>query len=144
MASVILGQAQLPFSLSWRLLPLLQALVAIAAIAFITLLKLWYQHASQERSLNLPPGPKPWLIVGNLLQLGPVHHKTVAKLTNTYGPIVFLKLVSQPVVITSDPKIIKDIMKVQDQVFSSRPQTVCSKHLTYDLYDFIMAPYGDH
>lgn len=141
-SSVFLDLAQLPFSLTWRV-PMLQALVAIGAIAFITLSKRWYQHASQEGSLNLPPGPKPWPIVGNLLQLGPVPHKTVADLTKTYGPIVFLKLGSQPAVITSDPKIINDIMKVQDHVFSSRPQTICAKYLTYDLHDFIMAPYGD-
>lgn len=125
---------QLLFALSWRSL-------VLVAFAFLTLMKLLYR---QEGSLNLPPGPKPWPIVGNLLQLGPVPHKTVAELTKTYGPIVFLRFGSRPAVITSDPAIINDIMKVQDVVFSSRPQTICAKHLTYDLHDFIMAPYGDH
>lgn len=139
-SSVFLDIPQLPFSLSWRV-SLLEVLVAIGAIALIMLLK---RCASQESSLNLPPGPKPWPIVGNLLQLGPVPHKTMAELTRTYGPIVFLKLGSQPAVLTSDPEIINEIMKVQDGVFSSRPQTICGKYLTYDLHDFIMAPYGDH
>ena len=144
MASSLLDLPQLPFSLSWKGPSLLQALVGIGVIALLTLLKRWNHRASQEGSLNLPPGPRPWPIVGNLLQLGPVPHKTVAELTKKFGPIVFLKLGSQPAIIASDPKIINEIMKVQDHVFSSRPQTICGKYLTYDFHDGIMAPYGDH
>ena len=123
----------------------LQLLVTFAVVALLTFL--FYgllRHSLQLKKLNLPPGPKPLPIIGNLHQLGPVPHQTVAELTRTYGPIVFLKLGSRPVVISSDPKIITDIMKVQDHVFSSRPDTICGKTLTYEMHDFIMAPYGDH
>ena len=123
----------------------LQLLVTFAVVAMLT--SLFYGlHCSslQLKKLNLPPGPKPLPIIGNLHQLGPVPHQTVAELTRTYGPIVFLKLGSRPVVISSDPKIVTDIMKVQDHVFSSRPDTICGKTLTYEMHDFIMAPYGDH
>lgn len=127
---------QLPFTLTWK--SLLQVLAFW--LALVTLLK----QFSPKRRLKLPPGPTPWPIVGNLLQLGPVPHKTIASLTKTYGPLVFLKLGSRPALITSDPDIINDIMKTQDLVFSSRPQTICAKHLTYNLHDFILAPNGDH
>lgn len=124
----------------------LQLLVTFAVVALLTLLFYgFHRHSSlQLKKLNLPPGPKPLPIIGNLHQLGPIPHQTVAELTRTYGPIVFLKLGSRPVVISSDPKILTDIMKVQDHVFSSRPDTICGKTLTYEMHDFIMAPYGDH
>lgn len=123
----------------------LELLVTFAVFALLTFLFYGlHRNSLQLKKLNLPPGPKPLPIIGNLHQLGPVPHRTVAELTRTYGPIVFLKLGSRPVVISSDPKIITDIMKVQDHVFSSRPDTICGKALTYEMHDFIMAPYGDH
>lgn len=35
-------------------------------------------------------------------------------------------------------------LRFPTQVFSSRPDTICGKALTYEMQDFIMAPYGDH
>ncbi|MFU0443319.1 cytochrome P450, partial [Candidatus Liberibacter asiaticus] len=41
---------------------------------------------------QLPPGPKPLPIIGNLLALGDKPHKSLAKLSKTYGPLMSLKL----------------------------------------------------
>ena len=120
------------------------------ATVFITLLELghkmlgivvfWKQNSSKSK-LNLPPGPKPWPVIGSLPLLGPNPQQTVAELTRKYGPVVFLKLGTLPVLVTHDPDVINSIM--HDQVFQSRPQTVCGHFLTYGGRDFVMAPPGD-
>lgn len=117
----------------------LQILLAVAAVVVAAVYR-----KSRQPKFNYPPGPKPWPIVGNLFDLGPEPHRTVAEFTQKYGPIVFLRLGKLPAVITSDPEILNEIMKVQDNVFCSRPQTICGQYLTYGLHDFIMAPPGDH
>jgi hypothetical protein len=120
------------------------------ATVFIMLLELgqkmlgivvyWEQNSSKSK-LNLPPGPKAYPVIGSLPSLGPNPHQTVAELTQKYGPLVFLKLGTLPAVVTHDPDVVTSIM--HDQVFQSRPQTVCGHFLTYGGRDFVMAPPGD-
>ncbi|KAK7814619.1 ferruginol synthase, partial [Quercus suber] len=43
-------------------------------------------------SQTLPPGPKPFPIIGNILQLSNLPHQALAKLSRTYGPLMTLKL----------------------------------------------------
>lgn len=95
---------------------LLQVLLLIVAVVTLFAIIANSPKGKKSKRLNLPPGPKPLPIIGNLHQLGPVPHRTVAELTRKYGPIVFLRLGSRPVVISSDPQILNDILKVQDQV----------------------------
>ncbi|OWM71911.1 hypothetical protein CDL15_Pgr017794 [Punica granatum] len=40
----------------------------------------------------LPPGPRPFPVIGNLLELGDQPHQSLTKLAKTYGPIMRLKL----------------------------------------------------
>uniref|UniRef100_M1BDP4 Cytochrome P450 n=1 Tax=Solanum tuberosum TaxID=4113 RepID=M1BDP4_SOLTU len=71
-------------------------------------------------SLKLPPGPSPWPIIGNLHLLGAKPHTSLANLAKIYGPIMSLKLGQITTVVISSSTIAKQVLKTQDQAFSSR------------------------
>ncbi|XP_030518299.2 geraniol 8-hydroxylase-like [Rhodamnia argentea] len=74
----------------------------------------------KDRPSNLPPGPRPLPIVGNLLQLGDLPHKSLAKLASAYGPIIKLELGFVTTVVISSPALAKEILQARDAVFSHR------------------------
>nr|A0A0C5Q4Y6.1 RecName: Full=Ferruginol synthase 1; Short=RoFS1; AltName: Full=11-oxomiltiradiene synthase; AltName: Full=Cytochrome P450 76AH22; AltName: Full=Ferruginol monooxygenase; Short=11-hydroxyferruginol synthase; AltName: Full=Miltiradiene oxidase [Salvia rosmarinus]AJQ30187.1 ferruginol synthase [Salvia rosmarinus] len=89
----------------------------LAALFFI-LAATWF--ISFRRPRNLPPGPFPYPIVGNMLQLGTQPHETFAKLSKKYGPLMSIHLGSLYTVIVSSPEMAKEIMHKYGQVFSGR------------------------
>ncbi|KAL1331353.1 hypothetical protein AAHE18_12G178600 [Arachis hypogaea] len=83
---------------------------------------------------KFPPGPKPLPIIGNILELGTQPHQALAKLSQTYGPIMTLKLGTITTIVISSPMLAKQILQKYDQIFSYRtiPDTI--KALDHHLY----------
>ncbi|XP_024519339.1 cytochrome P450 703A2 [Selaginella moellendorffii] len=101
--------------------------------------------SSSSSSPPLPPGPRGWPIIGNLLDVGTVPHEGMMKLTRAYGPLVYLRLGAIPHVVSDDPAIIKEFLKIQDHIFASRPgNVILAELLTYGGKDIGFAPYGAH
>ncbi len=72
----------------------------------------------------MPPGPRPWPIVGNLLQLrqgGGNVHETFMNWGKQYGPLIYLRLGSVHTVVASSPAMAKEFLKTHDQQFHYRP-----------------------
>ncbi|WCJ22121.1 Cytochrome P450 76T24 [Euphorbia peplus] len=69
---------------------------------------------------NLPPGPFPYPIVGNLFQLGIKPHHALANLAKVYGPIMSLKLGQMQTVVITSPSLAKQIFQTHDHNFSDR------------------------
>lgn len=99
---------------------------------------------SLRQPLNLPPGPKPWPIIGNFNLLGPLPHQDLHKLSLKYGKTMQLQFGSYPVVVTSSVDMTKQILKTYDHMFASRPQTAAGKYTTYEFSDLAWAPYGPY
>ncbi|KAH7656508.1 Flavonoid 3'-monooxygenase protein [Dioscorea alata] len=97
-----------------------------------------------RRKLNLPPGPKPWPIIGNLNLIGALPHRSIHQLSQTYGPIMQLKLGSFPVVVVSSVEMAKAVLNTQDVTFASRPKTAAGKHITYNYSGILWSPYGPY
>ncbi|XP_069153397.1 trimethyltridecatetraene synthase-like isoform X2 [Solanum lycopersicum] len=76
---------------------------------------------------KLPPGPKPWPIIGNLNLLGSLPHKSLHHLSQKYGDLMLLKFGSKPVLIASSPEMAKEILKTHDISFASRPPLAAGK-----------------
>ncbi|KAI6702230.1 hypothetical protein NL676_011366 [Syzygium grande] len=69
---------------------------------------------------NLPPGPPPLPVVGNLLSLGSHPHKSLAGLSRTYSPIIKLRLGHVTTIVVSSPAIAREILQTHDAIFSNR------------------------
>ncbi|KAL8058763.1 hypothetical protein ABFX02_03G042400 [Erythranthe guttata] len=88
----------------------------------------------KRSSSKLPPGPFPLPIIGNLLLLGRNPHRSLAKLSKTYGPLMYLKLGTVQTIVASSPEMAKEILQKHDQICSNRmvPDTahVANHHTT--------------
>ncbi|KAI3699609.1 hypothetical protein L2E82_44033 [Cichorium intybus] len=69
---------------------------------------------------NLPPGPTPLPIIGNLHLLGDQPHQSLDKLAKIYGPVMFLKLGRTTALVISSAAAAKEVLQKQDLAFSSR------------------------
>ncbi|XP_047971578.1 cytochrome P450 76T24-like [Salvia hispanica] len=69
---------------------------------------------------KLPPGPTPLPILGNIHLLGRNPHRSLAKLSRTYGPLMHLRLGSITTIVASSPEIAREILQKHDQTCSSR------------------------
>ncbi|KAI3757592.1 hypothetical protein L6452_05133 [Arctium lappa] len=69
---------------------------------------------------DLPPGPRPWPIIGNLHQVGKNPHVSTAILAKRHGSLISLRLGTQLLVVASSPEAATGILKTQDRFLSSR------------------------
>ncbi|ERN15845.1 hypothetical protein AMTRI_Chr07g76720 [Amborella trichopoda] len=117
--------------------PLLLVLSAILEVIQILLNR-------KARRLNLPPGPGGFPVIGNLHQLGELPHQSLARLSQQYGRLMFLKLGSVPTIVVSSAEIAKEVMKTQDLAFANRPVLVAAEQLFYGGTDVAFSPYGEY
>ncbi|CAI9110096.1 OLC1v1010062C2 [Oldenlandia corymbosa var. corymbosa] len=81
---------------------------------------IWISSLASRRGKNLPPGPKPLPIIGNLHLLGQLPHKSLAKLAKVHGPVMSLKLGQVTAVVISSSAAAKEVLQKQDSDFSNR------------------------
>ncbi|KAH7446047.1 hypothetical protein KP509_01G035300 [Ceratopteris richardii] len=93
-------------------------LVAAASCVIFTLSVALLSRRS--RDIRLPPGPPALPILGHIHKLGPHPHKSLQKLSSTYGPLMFLRFGSRPLIVASSPEMAREILQKQDQNFSWR------------------------
>ncbi|KAJ0987500.1 hypothetical protein J5N97_005856 [Dioscorea zingiberensis] len=115
--------------------------IILATIVAITIKSI---SGKPRRKLNLPPGPKPWPVIGNLNLIGKLPHRSLHELSQKYGPLMQLKFGSCPVVVGSSVEMAKAVLKTQDVTFASRPKTAAGKYTTYNYSDITWSPYGPY
>ncbi|KAA0055276.1 cytochrome P450 71A1-like isoform X2 [Cucumis melo var. makuwa] len=91
---------------------------------------------------NLPSLPQ-LPIIGNLHQLGNLPHRSLASLSEKYGPLMLLKLGQTPTLVVSSSRLAKEVMKSHDNIFSNRSQNTAAKSLLYGCHDVAFASYGE-
>ncbi|KAI7733798.1 hypothetical protein M8C21_012549 [Ambrosia artemisiifolia] len=92
---------------------------------------------------QLPPGPYPLPIIGNILELGDKPHHSLATLSKTYGPLMSLKLGSTTMIVASSCEIAQELFSTHDISFSSR--FVPCAMMAFDRHNISMVwmPVGD-
>ncbi|XP_039170760.1 trimethyltridecatetraene synthase-like [Eucalyptus grandis] len=118
------------------------AVCGIACLAVASFLLL--SSHLRRRKLKLPPGPKPWPIIGNLNLISPLLHRSLHELSRIYGPIMKLQLGSGSVVVCSSADMAKAILKTHDAVFAYRPKSAAGKYTAYNYSGMTWSPYGPY
>lgn len=93
--------------------------------------------------LRMPPGPTPFLFIGNKWQI-PSTKQWVQfqKWAETYGPIYTVWLGRRPTIIISDPIVAAELMEARSSKYSSRPRMVAMGELLWDNASILVQPYG--
>uniref|UniRef100_J3M8F7 Cytochrome P450 n=1 Tax=Oryza brachyantha TaxID=4533 RepID=J3M8F7_ORYBR len=117
------------------LLPFALALVAIPiSLALLDRLRLG----------RIPPGPRPWPMVGNLRQIKPVRCRCFQEWAERYGPIVSVWFGSSLNVVVSTLELAKEVLKENDQQLANRPRNRSTQRFSRNGMDLIWADYGPH
>lgn len=114
-------------------------------ILLVPLLLFLFRHLLSRRLRQrkpYPPGPKGLPIIGNILMMNQFNHRGLAKLSRTYGGLLHLRLGISHLFVVSSPQIARQVLQVQDHVFSNRPTTIAIRYLTYGQSDLAFCNYG--
>ncbi|KAF2074005.1 hypothetical protein CYY_004681 [Polysphondylium violaceum] len=96
-------------------------IITIAFIVLIFLLTRFLKSQQQSREyVNLPPGPTPLPLLGNLLSLVKDSHISISKLAKKYGGAMTLYLGNVRTIVISDPNLIKQVFVNQSQDSTNR------------------------
>ncbi|NWS49644.1 CP2W1 protein, partial [Probosciger aterrimus] len=86
----------------------------------------------QSSALNLPPGPFPLPIIGNLHLLDITRQdKSLMKISEKYGPIFTVHLGFQKVVVLTGYETVKDALLNTGDVFADRPPVPLFYHIQH-------------
>ncbi|XP_077235491.1 flavonoid 3'-monooxygenase CYP75B137-like [Tasmannia lanceolata] len=114
--------------------------LALFAIAWYT----WLAKKSSKGKFPLPPGPRGLPLLGYLPFLTSDLHHCFGKLSQTYGPIMKLRLGSKLCIVVSSPALAKEVMREQDPTFANRDVPVAALAMNYNGKDIGWAPNGPH
>ncbi|XP_058737817.1 cytochrome P450 98A2-like [Vicia villosa] len=98
----------------------------------------------QRLRFKLPPGPRPWPVVGNLYDIKPVRFRCFAEWAQFYGPIISVWFGSTLNVIVSNTELAKEVLKENDQQLADRHRSRSAAKFSRDGKDLIWADYGPH
>ncbi|XP_015577423.1 phenylalanine N-monooxygenase CYP79D16 [Ricinus communis] len=122
------------------------SLVLLLALALIYLTKFQKLESQNAKQLPLPPGPKPWPLVGclpTMLANKPTFrwiHKLMKEMNTE---IACIRLGNVHVIPVTSPEISREFLKVQDAVFASRPLTMSTDLTTSGYLTTTLVPLGE-
>ncbi|XP_022132586.1 cytochrome P450 CYP736A12-like [Momordica charantia] len=112
-------------------------------LALALVLRPWLYLRNSHKN-KLPPGPKGFPILGCLHLFGKNPHRDLHRLSQTYGPIMHIKLGLVHTIVVSSPRAAELFLKTYDLVFANRPPSEVFTHIAYGLKNILFAPYGSY
>lgn len=95
---------------------------------------------------RLPPGPKPWPVVGNLPELfmkKPTFRWILALMKEMDTHIACVRVGAVHIVPVTCPELGREFLKKQDAVFADRPLTMGTHYSSRGFLSIAVAPWGD-
>lgn len=105
------------------------------------------RHRRLEELGPLPPGPRPWPVVGNMIQLAgsaSAPHQSFAKLAEEHGAVMTLRLGSMTTVVISSDATARAMFKSHDAALAGRKIYESMKGDIGNEGSLITAQYGPH
>ncbi|KAJ7477023.1 putative monooxygenase [Mycena galericulata] len=116
---------------------------AVLAATVVSIGYLLSRLVIQRRS-NLPPGPRRWPLIGSVLEMPQSHQwVTFSNWAKTYGRIVYLEALGQPLIVINSAKVAKDLMDQHFSIYSDRPHLAMAELSGY-VNLFVLQSYGDN
>ncbi|PIA32986.1 hypothetical protein AQUCO_04200021v1 [Aquilegia coerulea] len=102
-----------------------------------------YKFFLSKKTKNLPPSPPSLPIIGHFHLLNKSLHRSLAIITDKYGPVLYLWFGFRPVLVASTPSAVEDCFtKNNDIVFANHPRLLASKLMGNDFTIMSWASYG--
>ncbi|XP_074347474.1 cytochrome P450 76T24-like [Apium graveolens] len=92
---------------------------------------------------NLPPGPRGLPIFGNLFDIGPRPHESLANLAKVHGPLMTIKQGNVTSVVVSSPEMARQVLQKQDEAFSGRVVPNAITELEHSSHAVAWLPIGE-
>ncbi|WCJ22832.1 cytochrome P450 family 76 subfamily C polypeptide 3 [Euphorbia peplus] len=96
-----------------------------------------------RNSISLPPGPRAFPIIGNIIEMGVNPHHSLTNLSKTYGPSMTLRLGSITAIVISSPEFAKEALQKHDQALSSRTIVDAVRAHDHHKYSVLWLPASD-
>lgn len=126
-------------------LPFPSILFTFLFIVFLLVKFLNRFKTNNQLAPKLPPGPWKLPIIGSIHHIaGSLPHHTLRELAKKHGPLMHLKLGEISAVVVSSPETARDIMKIHDINFASRPILLATELMSYGSANITFSPYGDY
>ncbi|GFP83113.1 cytochrome p450 83b1 [Phtheirospermum japonicum] len=122
-------------------------ILILFSLSFPLIFFIYHLNKNKKPTKSLvPPGPPGLPIIGNIHQLAAVKspHVYLWQLSQKYGPLIHLKLGPKPLIVVSNARLAKEVLKTQDLAFCSRPKSLAQQRMTYNGSDIIFSPYNDY
>ncbi|KAJ7959934.1 Cytochrome P450 [Quillaja saponaria] len=120
-------------------------LVVLTSFLFFKRFLPYHQNVESMRP-RLPPGPKPWPIVGYLpemLRNKPAFRRIHKLMKDMNTEIACIGLGNVRVIPVTSPELSREFLKNQDSVFASRPTIMAADFMSKEYLTAALGPYGE-
>lgn len=118
--------------------PIWSVLLIIAPL--ILYLLVHGERNKKEKAIRLPPSPPMLPVIGHLHLMVKEPHRTLQRLAQRMGPVIYLQLGGVPAVVVSSPEAAKEVLKTLDVHCCNRPSSPGNLYII--LYTFHQANYA--
>ena len=110
------------------------------SLASCLLYKLFLSTKIISGPARRPPGPAPLPLLGNILHLHGEPHHALARLAETHGPVMSLRLGAADAVVASSAAAARDVLQRYDHVLAARSVTDAGRALGNHEHSVIWLP----